>query len=297
MSRSVVTLAILACLTLLGQPTQADSVIHKEKSLYRNIEVREGRDRRCLVFAMRRRDSRQSCINLDRPQEVVFPYTKMTFAALLLQDNPASILIVGLGGGTLPKALSQLFPSAVIDVVEIDAAVYRVAQQFFDFKESDQVKVSVADARVFVKRAQIRKNSYDIIILDAFTGEYIPEHLMTREFLEEVRSLLTDTGVVVANTFSTSKLYHYESVTYSSVFGDFFNFKMPLTGNRVIISGPQPLPSRDILAGRAKRLAHRLAPYYIDIEDFPRYMATTRDWDETVRPMTDQYAPANLLKD
>ncbi|SVC92083.1 uncharacterized protein METZ01_LOCUS344937, partial [marine metagenome] len=96
---------------------------------------------------MRRRDSRQSCINLDRPQEVVFPYTKMIFAALLLQDNPTSILIVGLGGGTLPKTLSQLFPSAVIDVVEIDAAVYRVAQQFFKFKETDQVKVSIADAR------------------------------------------------------------------------------------------------------------------------------------------------------
>ncbi|MEC8820472.1 MAG: fused MFS/spermidine synthase, partial [Pseudomonadota bacterium] len=227
MSRSVVTAAILAWLTLLGQPAQADSVIHKEKSLYRNIEVREARDRRCLVFAMRRRDSRQSCINLDRPQEVVFPYTKMIFAALLLQDNPTSILIVGLGGGTLPKTLSQLFPSAVIDVVEIDAAVYRVAQQFFKFKETDQVKVSIADARVYVKRAQIRKNSYDIIILDAFTGEYIPEHLMTKEFLEEVRSLLTSTGVVVANTFSSSKLYNYESVTYRSVFGNFFNFKMP----------------------------------------------------------------------
>jgi spermidine synthase len=275
---------------------QADKVIHKEKSLYRNIEVKEARGRRCLVFTVKRRTSRQSCINLDRPKEVVFPYTKMTFAALLLQDRPARILIVGLGGGTLPKTLNQLYPDAAIDVVEIDSAVYRVAQQFFDFEEPEQMKVSITDARVFIKRAQIRKESYDLIILDAFTGEYIPEHLMTQEFLKEVKSLLTETGVVVANTFSTSKLYDYESVTYTSVFGNFFNFKLPVTGNRVIITGPQPLPSGKALMSRARRLANRLAPYYINIEDFPRYMATTADWDQSVEPMTDQYAPANLLR-
>ncbi|MBT3426685.1 MAG: fused MFS/spermidine synthase [Gammaproteobacteria bacterium] len=275
---------------------QADKVIHEEKSLYRNIEIKEAQGRRCLVFKVKRRTSRQSCINLDRPKEVVFPYTKMTFAALLLRDKPESVLVIGLGGGTLPKTLNQLYPDATIDAVEIDSAVYRVAQQFFAFEESEQLKVSIADARVFIKRALIRKDSYDLIILDAFTGEYIPEHLMTQEFLQEVKSLLTETGVVVANTFSTSKLYDYESATYKSVFGNFFNFKLPETGNRVIIAGPQPLPSKKVLMSRARRLANRLAPYYINIEDYPRYMSTTSDWDQSVKPMTDQYAPANLLK-
>jgi len=296
MSKLIVIVIGMISLYGLSNTLLADTVIHEEKSLYRNIEVTESRSRRCLVFTVKRRTSRQSCINLNRPKEVVFPYTKMTFAALLLEDKPERILVIGLGGGTLPKTLNQLYPDAGIDAVEIDNAVYRVAQQFFKFTESKNVNVSIADARVFVKRAQIRKARYDLIILDAFTGEYIPEHLMTQEFLREVKSLLTDTGVVVANTFSTSKLYDYESVTYESVFGNFFNFKLPITGNRVIITGPQPLPSRQTLTRRAKRLANRLAPYYINIEDFPKYMATTSDWDSSVQPMTDQYAPANLLR-
>ena len=296
MSKFIVIVIGMISLYGLSNTLLADTVIHEEKSLYRNIEVTESRSRRCLVFTVKRRTSRQSCINLNRPKEVVFPYTKMTFAALLLEDKPERILVIGLGGGTLPKTLNQLYPDAGIDAVEIDNAVYRVAQQFFKFTESKNVNVSIADARVFVKRAQIRKARYDLIILDAFTGEYIPEHLMTQEFLREVKSLLTDTGVVVANTFSTSKLYDYESVTYESVFGNFFNFKLPITGNRVIITGPQPLPSRQTLTRRAKRLANRLAPYYINIEDFPKYMATTSDWDSSVQPMTDQYAPANLLR-
>jgi spermidine synthase len=276
--------------------THADRVIHKEKSLYRNIVVKESGARRCLVFAVKRGDRNQTCKNLEHPNRVVFPYVRMTFAGLLLNPEPASVLVVGLGGGTIPTVLSQLFPEAVIDVVEIDEAVRRVARDYFDFVESDNVKVIVRDARVYIKRAGIQKRKYDMIILDAFTGDYIPEHLTTMEFLEEVKALLNEDGVLVANTFSTSKLYHHESVTYYNVFGDFFNFKMPITGNRVVITNGQPLPSQKQLQDRANRLSGRFTKYFVNIEDYPKYMNRDRDWDESKRPLTDQFAPANLLR-
>ena len=50
---------------------------------------------------------------------------------------------------------------------------------------------------------------------------------MTREFLNDVKKLLTDQGTLVANTFAGSKLYAHESVTYNDVFGPFINLKMP----------------------------------------------------------------------
>ncbi len=53
------------------------------------------------------------------------------------------------------------------------------------------------------------------VILDAFASDYIPEHLMTAEFLEESRSLLTAEGVLVANTFSTSTLYERSLINIS----------------------------------------------------------------------------------
>ena len=49
-------------------------------------------------------------------------------------------------------------------------------------------------------------------MLDAFDHEYIPEHLLTQEFLKEVKSLLAPGGVLAANTFSSSRLYDHESV-------------------------------------------------------------------------------------
>ncbi|MFP6809103.1 MAG: fused MFS/spermidine synthase [Pseudomonadales bacterium] len=284
-------LIMMASIQALG-----DRVIHKEKSLYRNIQVKESSSRRCLVFAVRRGDRNQTCINLRHPDRVVFPYARMTFAGLLLNSEPESILIVGLGGGTIPTILSQLYPETIIHIVEIDAAVARVAKEYFDFVETGNVKVFVQDARVNIKRAKLKKLKYDMVILDAFTGDYIPEHLMTVEFLQEIKSILTADGVLVANTFSTSKLYDHESVTYQKVYGEFFNFKMPITGNRVIVASLEPLPNNKLLKDRANQLAGKLTKYAINIDDFPKYMKTSTDWDQGARPLTDQFSPANLLQ-
>ena len=106
------------------------------------------------------------------------------------------------------------FPQAQIDVIEIDDAVVKVAKEYFQFNESQNMRVFVGDGRPFIKRAGLRGEKYDYIVLDAFSGDYIPEHMLTREFLEEVKAIMTDESVLVANTFSTSRLYDHESVTY-----------------------------------------------------------------------------------
>ena len=77
-------------------------------------------------------------------------------------------------------AFHRLFPTAVIHAIEIDTAVTKVAKKYFDFTENDQIKVD-QDGRVFTKRALANSFKYDLIILDAFNGDYIPEHLMTQD--------------------------------------------------------------------------------------------------------------------
>jgi spermidine synthase len=167
----------------------------------------------------------------------------MSFAGLLLKPDPKRVLIAGLGGGTIPLVLSELFPDASIDVIEIDESVARVAKDFFFFKQTDLMRVHINDARVFIKRAALKEEKYDYIVLDAFSGDYIPEHMLTQEFLEEVKQVLAPDGVVVANTFSTSRFYDHESVTYQRVFGEFYNFKLPTSGNRIILTQLKSLPS------------------------------------------------------
>jgi spermidine synthase len=270
--------------------------IHQERSLYRNILVTEDSVRRCMRFTITERTGQnQSCRFLDDYDKLVFPYAKMVLSSLLVQDNPQRILIVGLGGGTLVHTYSTLFPQAEIIIAEIDEAVVRVASDYFDFTETDKIKVATEDARVYVKRAGIRKEQFDLVILDAFNGEYIPEHLMTAEFFAEVKALLPANGMVVSNTFSTSRLYAAESATYAQVFGKFFNVRQGGTGNRIIVASMQPLPDAATLAQRATALQKKLERFDMKLSDYPQYMQTTVDWDTKERVLTDQYAPANLL--
>ncbi len=270
--------------------------IHQERSLYRNILVTEDAVRRCMRFTITERTGQnQSCRFLDDYDKLVFPYAKMVLSSLLVQDNPQRILIVGLGGGTLVHTYSTLFPQAEIIIAEIDEAVVRVAKDYFDSTETDKIKIATEDARVYVKRAGIRKEQFDLIILDAFNGEYIPEHLMTAEFLQEVKALLPTNGMVVSNTFSTSRLYAAESATYAQVFGKFFNVRQAGTGNRIIIASMQPLPEAATLAQRATTLQQKLDRFDMKLVDYTQYMRTDVDWDTKERVLTDQYAPANLL--
>ncbi len=281
---------------LLPAPTAEARIIHQERSLYSNILIDKQGPVVCLQFSVRRDQRNQSCRNERKPREMVFIYARMMMTSLLLNPEPERILVLGLGGGTLPLALDEMLPEARIDVVEIDPAVVRVAREFFGFAPSSRVGVFAQDGRVFVKRAARRGETYDLIMLDAFNGEYIPEHLMTREFLEEVDALLAPDGVLAANTFSISDLYHHESATYAAVFGEFFNLRSDLSGNRVVLTRKGPLPDAATLARRAAELADAVAPYGVRFDELIDMMTTARDWNPDARILTDQYSPVNLLQ-
>jgi spermidine synthase len=271
------------------------TIIHEERSQYRDVVVTEFNNQRCMLFNVHRGDMNQTCIDLRDPKRLVFNYTRMSFAGLLLNPDPQRILVAGLGGGTIPMVMRELFPDARIDVLEVDPAVLTVAKAYFNFVEDEQLVNHVVDARVFIKRAGLRGEQYDYIVLDAFSGEYIPEHMLTQEFLQEVSQILTPDGVLVANTFASSRLYDYESVTYRAVFGEFFNFKTAGSGNRIILAKKQALPSIASLNAPARQLFERLQPYGINLLEYPAQLSTRPDWDVDTRVLTDQYSPANLL--
>ncbi|TMG85829.1 MAG: methyltransferase domain-containing protein [Betaproteobacteria bacterium] len=270
----------------------SEVVLHTEKSLYRNVTVTEQDGERCMKFSRFYQGSRQSCIFLNDRSKLVFAYTKMMLASLYLTPNPKRVLVIGLGGGTLPGALQRLYPDIDMDVVEVDAAVIRVAQKYFDFRPGPNVHVIEEDGRVFVKRAGRSGTKYDLVLLDAFDHEYIPEHMLTREFLQEVKAVMQPDGVLAANTFSNSRLYAHESATYEAVFGRFYNLK---DANRVILVKLDGLPSQGIVTSNASSVDNRLAVTGTTAEWLLPMFSSARDWPAGTRVLTDQYSPANLL--
>jgi spermidine synthase len=286
-----VACALAAGGALLGEPAAADEVLHRERSLYRNIIIYEDEGLRCMAFG-RNMSARQSCVLLSDRGQLVFNYSRMMMAALYLNPKPKRVLILGLGGGTLVTAFQTLLPDAAIDAAEIDPAVVRMAREYFDLDPAPYTRIYAEDGRVFVKRMQRRGVGYDLIVLDAFDHEYIPEHMLTREFLLEVKSLLGEHGVLAANTFSVSKLYDHESATYYSVFGDFYGLKQ---NNRVILLRLGGLPDKAEIARNAELLEPRLRPLGVDRAWLLPQIEIERSWPPDTRILTDQFSPSNLL--
>jgi spermidine synthase len=267
-------------------------LLHSERSLYREVLVYESGTVRCICFTRYCRIGRQTCQDTKRPDHIVMNYPQMMLGALFVKPEPQSVLIIGLGGGTIPRALREVVPQARIDVVEIDPAVVKVARRYFDLGNSNALNVIEADGRVLVKRALREQKRYDLIMLDAFDHEYIPEHLLTREFLQEVKSLLTPGGVLAANTFSSSRLYDHESTTYASVFPQFFNLKRE---NRVIIAANGPLPNEAQLQANSERFTKSFDAFGFSTRKVLSLFSRKQDWERDARVLTDQYSPANLL--
>lgn len=250
-----------------------------------------------MVFGrLSRNPTRQSCFLIKSPETLVFSYAQFIMAGFTQVKQPVQrILIIGLGGGTLPMTLEKLYPDARIDSVEIDPAVVSVAKDWFDYRESEKQTVTIIDGRVFVKRQILKKVRYDVIILDAFNGDYIPEHMMTREYFEELKQILAPDGLLMANTFSTNRLYHHESVTYQHVFGPYYHLHSDRSGNRIIYANLQALDSYNSHSSN-QALRIKLERIGVNFDRFNRLINQQIDWDQNARPLTDQYSPANLLK-
>jgi spermidine synthase len=279
---------VLAPLVSRAEPP----LIHSERSLYRQVFVYGDYSTRCLCFTRECRIGRQSCIDLKQPDRLMFEYTQLMLGSLLLEPDPHNILIIGLGGGTLPRTLGKLLPNADIDVVEIDPAVVRVARQYFGYQPGPHQHVYEEDGRAYVRRMLHTLQRYQLIMLDAYDQQYIPEHMLTREFLMQVRTLLAPNGIVAANTFSSSRLYQNESVTYRAVFGPFYNLK---SANRVILASNGPLPSVEQARRNLKTFDAPFRELGFKADTVLGLFNMGVDWDSKARVLTDQYSPANLL--
>jgi spermidine synthase len=116
--------------------------------------------------------------------------------------------------------------------------------------------------------------------------------MLTREFLQEVKSIMAPRGVLAANTWSTSGLYDHESVTYAAVFGSFYNLKL---SNRIILTRLGGLPSAAEIRANAQALEPKLAPRGATQRSLLPMMRTAVDWNTSARILTDQYSPSNVL--
>lgn len=255
--RTAVSAAVAICLASLidcRSPSAASRTLYEQPSPYNAvILVTEDNGFRSLYFE--RGGATQSISKVGDPDHLELPYAKTMLAGLSLCDDPKRILIVGLGGGTLPRFLHKHYPQAVIDAVDIDPDVVTVARRFFEFNEDANLRAFVSDGRKFIED---RPGIYDMIFLDAFGTDSTPYHLTTREFLLSVRNALTPRGVALGNIWRRehNRLYDAMVRTYLAVFEEVKLLKVQWAVNHILVAQPRKAPiSPEEFAFRARQIS------------------------------------------
>jgi len=111
--------------------------------------------------------------------------------------NSSSILLLGLGGGSVIKSLRNKFSyTGVIDAVEIDSTVIEIAKNEFDIQKSEKLDIYYEDAFKYVKKCS---SFYDLIIVDLFIDDKVPLKFYSKEFFENLLTLLREKGTILFN--------------------------------------------------------------------------------------------------
>lgn len=270
-------------------PAQQEVLFEKESEYSTIVVTQDASGLRTLWFE--RDGTRQSVVRVGDPDHIELPYARAMPTRIALVDKPGRILIVGLGGGTIPSFLHKHYPDVTIDVVDIDPVVVDVAKRYFGFREDATMHAHVADGRRFIEEC---KDPYDLIFLDAFSAENIPYALVTREFLQAVRRALTPDGVVVGNVWSrhVNPLYDSMVLTYQDVFGELCILDVRGAGNKIFLALPEPRRiSPETFARRARSISTE-KHFRFDMGDVVTYGYRYPEADDSLgRVLTDNAPP------
>ncbi|MDH7599033.1 MAG: fused MFS/spermidine synthase [Sedimentisphaerales bacterium] len=193
---------ILVLLGILSYSSaiQASQTVFQTTSAYHNIKVVDEDGMRYLYFD----NTTESRMSLDNPLEGHFEYIEYFHMPWLLGQEIRTVVMLGLGGGSIQKAVEHYYPDVNIITVELDPKVVDVAKEYFHVRPSARHRIVIEDGRIFLRRSQQR---FDLIIIDAYTanryGSYIPYTLVTKEFFELVKQRLNPGGIMAYNVIGS----------------------------------------------------------------------------------------------
>jgi spermidine synthase len=190
-SRAAVGTALLMLLASHPGYAKERVLLERDSSYHRLFVTEEGHYR-----WLRADNIWHTQMDLRDPHGRGLPYSDYVDLAFLFNPNIRRVLVIGLGGGTVPKRFVRDYPQVTVDAVEIDPAVIRIAQRYFDVKPGARLRIHEADGRRFLRRT---KQQWDMILLDAYYSDTVPFFLTTREFFMIAKERLTPGGVLVNN--------------------------------------------------------------------------------------------------
>lgn len=168
--------------------------IYKSEGILGKLEIRDEpsySNESMLIRKLLINNTIQTEMQLETKQSVS-DYVRLVEKNLLYMPKGKALLL-GLGGGVV----ANMFQSHHYNVtaVEFDNRIIDMAKQFFFL--NDSVKTVCNDARYYINNCH---EKYNIILFDVFKAEEQPSHVITKESLVKLKTMLDTNAVVLINT-------------------------------------------------------------------------------------------------
>jgi spermidine synthase len=131
-----------------------------------------------------------------------------------------NLLVIGGGGYTFPRWVETLLPDVNVEVVEIDPGVTEIAHRKLGLRRDTKIRTINMDGRQYVSE-KAPKGHYQLVVQDAVNDLSVPYHLLTKEYNEAVKSLLTPDGaylLTLIDPLGTGKLWRAAAHTMRETF-------------------------------------------------------------------------------
>jgi predicted membrane-bound spermidine synthase len=273
-----------------GMLARKDGQVAHLETVYNDIFVTKAASVLTLSFQWKGWHFDESKVNLADPDDLPLLYQRTMTVAAIFPQQIKRVLVLGLGAGSIPVYLQRVLPEATIDSVELDPGVIDVAKKYFGLRETKTFRLIESDARVFLNR---HAEPYDIIFVDAFTGSYIPFHLMTKEFYQLVRSRLAPHGVAAFNFIPEEDLFDSNIRTAKLAF-DHLDFFTSDNRKNVIVLGRLD-PSSEAETMQKAEAAQTRYKFRFDVSRMVAEKRMSAPKEIKGKVLTDDFSPADVL--
>jgi spermidine synthase len=287
-------IAVAALLSLLAvtavAPAAEPGLIEKVESLYNDISLYKRDDGYYLLtFGARRLNYVESVVNPRDQLELPVSYTRSMTEVAAYAGGVTDAAMIGLGGGRTSWYLHKSIPDLHMVAAELDPAIVRLDERYLGVKSEPNFDINVIDGRMFLTRST---SKFDMILVDAYRGPFVPFHLLTREFFTIAKQHLKPGGALAQNVEPTTMLFDSAVATISSVFAnlDFYRGE----GNIVVIAYDGPRKSQDELQAIAAQRQGQYKFRYDLTTQLKERFSPSVDWSK--QALTDDFAPAEYLR-
>ncbi|OIQ77419.1 spermidine synthase [mine drainage metagenome] len=145
----------------------------------------------------------QSAMRVNAPFDLELTYSRGIMTFLLFKPEVREVLVIGLGGGSIPKFIHHYLPQMRTRVVEINPEVISVARSHFMLPPDDErLEIIEDDGAAYLQR---RPDSPGLLILDVFDGQGVPPELYSQAFFDSCAEALKTDGMLAVNLWGSDR--------------------------------------------------------------------------------------------